>query len=47
MHFQALCQVGKGLVGPLPETLRDNNKYLYSDVYYLSKWAEAAPLPNC
>ena len=33
------------LIGPLPETPR-GNKYIVTLTDYLSKWAEAAPLPS-
>ena len=39
------CQVGMDLIGPMPETPR-GNKYIITLTDYLSKWAEAAPLPD-
>ena len=38
-------QLGMDLIGPLPETPR-GNKYIVTQTDYLSKWAEAAPLPS-
>ena len=39
------CQVGMGLIGPMPTTTR-GNRYIIALTDYFSKWAEAAPLPD-
>ena len=35
------CQVGRDLIGPMPETPR-GNKYVVTLTDFFSKWAEAA-----
>jgi len=51
MHMQWLkppsvyLHVGIDLIGQLPQ-IKKGNKYIFTLVDYLSKWPEAAPLPD-